>query len=57
MEFAVLLSLYSFVVGSSVSFFLVETYFKETAQHWWYGDGAGNTVEENFSIFSLIWMH
>jgi len=20
----------------------------------WYGDGAGNTVEENFSIFSLI---
>jgi len=22
-----------------------------------YRDGAGNTVEENFSIFSLIWMH
>jgi len=23
----------------------------------WYGDGAGNTVEENSSIFSLIQMH
>jgi len=23
----------------------------------WYGDGAGNTTEENFSIFSLIQMH
>jgi len=22
----------------------------------WYGDGAGNTVEENSSIFSLIQM-
>ena len=22
----------------------------------WYGDGAGNTVEENSSVFSLIWM-
>jgi len=22
-----------------------------------YGDGAGNTIEENFSIFSLIRMH
>jgi len=21
-----------------------------------YGDGAGNTVEENSSVFSLIWM-
>jgi len=23
----------------------------------WYGDGAGNTVEENASVFSLIRMH
>ena len=23
----------------------------------WDGDGAGNTVEENSNIFSLIWMH
>jgi len=23
----------------------------------WYGDGAGNTVEENSSVFSLIRMH
>jgi len=22
-----------------------------------YRDGAGNTVEENSSVFSLIWMH
>jgi len=21
-----------------------------------YGDGAGNTIEENYSVFSLIWM-
>jgi len=21
-----------------------------------YGDGAGNTIEENSSVFSLIWM-
>jgi len=27
-----------------------------TATPIWYGDGAGNTVEENSSIFSLIWM-
>ena len=28
-----------------------------TAKHlWWYGDGAGNTVEENSSVFSLIRM-
>ena len=24
---------------------------------WRYGDGAGNTVEENSSVFSLIRMH
>jgi len=23
----------------------------------WYGDGAGNTIEENSSILSLIAMH
>jgi len=23
----------------------------------WYGDGAGNTVEENSGVFSLIQMH
>jgi len=23
----------------------------------WYGDGAGNTVEENSRVFSLIRMH
>jgi len=23
----------------------------------WYGDGAGNTVEENSSVFSLIRMY
>jgi len=28
-------------------------YFKSVL---WYGDGAGNNVEENSSIFSLIWM-
>jgi len=22
-----------------------------------YGDGAGTTVEQNSSVFSLIWMH
>jgi len=22
-----------------------------------YGDGAGNTTEENSNVFSLIWMH
>jgi len=22
----------------------------------WYADGAGNTIEENSSIFSLVWM-
>jgi len=30
------------------------THGTETAR---YGDGAGNTVEENSSVFSLIWMH
>jgi len=24
---------------------------------WWYGDSAGDTVEENSSVFSLIRMH
>jgi len=33
---------------------LTEYYY---SQEIWYGDGAGNTVEENSSIFSLIWMH
>jgi len=23
---------------------------------WRYGDGAGNTIAENSSMFSLIWM-
>jgi len=24
--------------------------------YYWYEDGAGNTVEENSSVFSLIWI-
>jgi len=24
---------------------------------WWYGDGAGNTVEEKYGVFSVIQMH
>jgi len=28
--------------------------FKKSNNNGWYGDGAGNTVEENSSVFSLI---
>jgi len=33
--------------------------YLETKQgvHWWYRDGADDTIEENSSIFSLIQMH
>jgi len=31
-------------------------HFYYTVQVIKYGDGAGNTVEENSSVFSLVWM-
>ena len=32
------------------------SFFSTMPRDWWYEDGAGNTTEENSSIFSLILM-
>jgi len=35
---------------------MARDFYELDAFHEWYGDGAGNTVEENSSVFSLIRM-
>jgi len=37
--------------------FVTEVRRRNGTEMEWYGDSAGNTVEENSSIFSLIQMH
>jgi len=47
----------SLVSKRSSGWISYDNYIHITQQDARYGDGAGNTVEENSRIFSLIWMH